>query len=280
MRCPAATPSTIGDGRGLHRPLEHLGIRHDRSGGLTGGTFRRLTASTGDDDVDPAYLPAGQRLRLHLEPPDQVERQPGARPQLLRARRIRARDACFNLHTMDADGGNVTQISFNQSHDRNPVGAPERRHHVLALGSRRPAATTSRSSAPSRTAPTCSCSTARTAAGNSFLHPRDMDPNGQVRRLARVRPDAAVAHARRRRADVHRRRQLLRAEHAGRRPGVPAAAASSQVTQQALNLGRGLSQLRSRHHAVSRCGTAPTACCVSYRPARSRATASSSRARR
>ena len=30
------------------------------SGGLAGGTLRRITASTADDDVDPAYLPAGR----------------------------------------------------------------------------------------------------------------------------------------------------------------------------------------------------------------------------
>ena len=31
------------------------------------------------------------------------------------------RERVLNLHTMDSDGGSITQISSNQSHDRNPV---------------------------------------------------------------------------------------------------------------------------------------------------------------
>jgi hypothetical protein len=37
--------------------------------------------------------------------------------------------------------------------------------------------------------------------GNSFLHPRDMDPQGKYKGCL-VRPDAAVAHPRRRRPRV------------------------------------------------------------------------------
>src|SRR5437879_1001712 len=34
------------------------------------------------------------------------------------------RERVFNLHTMDVKGGSIEQISFNQSHDRNPVVRP------------------------------------------------------------------------------------------------------------------------------------------------------------
>jgi Tol biopolymer transport system component len=34
------------------------------------------------------------------------------------------RERVLNLHTMDAEGNGITQITFNQSHDRNPVVRP------------------------------------------------------------------------------------------------------------------------------------------------------------
>ena len=203
MRCP--TTQHVDDRRpaGLHRRTGTSGSTTLTTGGLAGGTFRRLTAPT-DRRRRRSGLPAGRpRLRVRVEPPDQVEDQPGGGPQPYFALDEYERERVLNLHTMDDDGGNITQISVNQSHDRNPVVRAERRHHVLALGARRRRATASRSSASSPTAPTCSCSTARRAAGNSFLHPRDMDPNGPVRRLQLVVvADVAVGHAGRRRADV------------------------------------------------------------------------------
>jgi len=84
----------------------------------------------------------------------------------------------FNLHTMDADGGNVTQISFNQSHDRNPtvlqngdimysrwdhVGG---RNHFKVFRAK-----------PDGT--DMFVLYGAHSEGNSFLHPRDMDPKGK-----------------------------------------------------------------------------------------------------
>ncbi|MFO1336440.1 MAG: hypothetical protein U1E80_15330, partial [Piscinibacter sp.] len=58
MKCPATNPATI---NGAPACTGRWNIwEYDMStGGLTGGSFRRLTASTTDDDVDPAYLPGG-----------------------------------------------------------------------------------------------------------------------------------------------------------------------------------------------------------------------------
>ena len=156
-------------------------------------TRRRSTAQpacTGRWNIWEYDMTTGGLDRRHVPPPHQLDRptttstRPTCRPAAASCSRRTARpsrrstrrsatayfaldeyerERVLNLHTMDADGGDITQISFNQSHDRNPVVRAERRHHVLALGARRRRATASRSSAPSPTAPTCSCSTARRA---------------------------------------------------------------------------------------------------------------------
>jgi hypothetical protein len=100
----------------------------DLSSYLSGGnnvTLRRLTNDNGrptndpnitwGDDVDPAYLLDGRIVfssnrqektwgRLGYKYLDEYEREP-----------------TIVLHTMDADGTNIQQISFNMSHDRNPT---------------------------------------------------------------------------------------------------------------------------------------------------------------
>ena len=101
--------------------------------------------------------------------------------------------------------------------------------------------------------------------GNSFLHPRDMDPTGRTRGSPGVVADVAVGHAGRRLADVHRRGQLLRAEHAGQQQRCRPPAASAEVTDR-----RSTRAAACRCSAASprriRCGTAPTACSARYRP--------------
>jgi hypothetical protein len=83
----------------------------------------------------------------------------------------------FNLHTVDRNGGAVTQISVNQSHDRNPVVRPNgdimfsRWEHVgprnrFAIFRVKPDGTD------------MFVLLRRAHSGNSFLHPRDMDPRG------------------------------------------------------------------------------------------------------
>ena len=145
-------------------------------GGLTGGTFRRLTA-TGEDDVEPTYLPAGRGyvFTSNRQTKSSVNQALG---KSYKARDEYERETVFNLHTMDADGGNVTQISFNQSHDRSPsvrqngdimfsrwdhVGG---RNHFKVFRAK-PDGTDMfvLFGAHSR--------------GNSYLHPRDMDPKGK-----------------------------------------------------------------------------------------------------
>ena len=58
MRCPATNPATV-DGAPACTGRWNIWEYDMSTGGLTGGSFRRLTASTTDDDVDPAYLPGG-----------------------------------------------------------------------------------------------------------------------------------------------------------------------------------------------------------------------------
>ena len=58
MRCPASNPATVdGSAAGAKACTGRWNIwEYDMTGaGLTGGVFRRLTASTSDDDVDPVY---------------------------------------------------------------------------------------------------------------------------------------------------------------------------------------------------------------------------------
>ena len=175
MRCPAANATTIGDApacTGRWNIWEY----DMSSGGFAGGTFRRLTASTSDDDVDPAYLPDGRGFVFSSN------RQAKARANQALGRAYFAldeyeRERVFNLHTMDAGGGAIEQISFNQSHDRNPVVRPNgdimfsRWEHVADRNR----------FAIFRTKPDGTDMFVLYGAqspGNSFLHPRDMDPKG------------------------------------------------------------------------------------------------------
>ena len=84
----------------------------------------------------------------------------------------------LNLHTMDADGGKIQQISFYQSRDRNPVERPNgdimvsRWKHV-GLRNR---------FAIFRTKPDGTDMFVLYGAqslGNSFWHPRDVDSAGK-----------------------------------------------------------------------------------------------------
>lgn len=147
------------------------------TGGLRGGTLRRLTHSAaGDDDVDPAYLPAGagfvftsNRQRASVDLPSGTDTYPALDEY--------ERERVLNLYTMDANGGAITQISVNQSHDRNPVVLMDgdimfsRWDHVggrnhFKIFTVRPDGTNMfvRYGAHSE--------------GNSFLHPREMDTSG------------------------------------------------------------------------------------------------------
>jgi hypothetical protein len=78
-------------------------------------------AAAPGDDVDPAYLPDGRIVFVS-------NRQEGTK-KVMQAQGITPytyvdeyeREQVTALHVMNSDGSNCKQISFNQSHDRNPV---------------------------------------------------------------------------------------------------------------------------------------------------------------
>lgn len=174
LRCPTTNTSMV---NGQKACTGRWNIwEYDMTAGLTQGTFRRLTDTTTDDDVDPAYLPAGRGFVFASN------RQAKSRFDQIDGRTYYAldeyeRERVLNLHTMDADGANVQQISFNQSHDRNPVVRPNgdimfsRWEHVgdrnrFAIFRSKPDGTD------------MFVLYGAQSPGNSFLHPRDMDPKG------------------------------------------------------------------------------------------------------
>jgi hypothetical protein len=174
LTCPTSNTSTIG---GVPACTGRWNVwEYDMTaGGLAGGTLRRITASTEDDDVDPAYLPAGRGFVFASNRQTQTK-------SVVDGRSVYAvdeyeRERVLNLHTMDADGGAITQISVNQSHDRNPVVKSNgdimfaRWEHVgprnrFAIFKSRPDGTD------------MFVLYGAHSPGNSFLHPREMDPNG------------------------------------------------------------------------------------------------------
>jgi len=180
MNCP---PSNTGQVAGGPACTGHWNIwEYDMTtGGITAGSFRRITSSTQFDDVGPAYLPSGNGFvfssnRQAAELATQFVDASGT-PHSYQALDEYERETVFNLHTMDSNGGSIQQISFNQSHDRNPVVRPDgtvmfaRWEHVadrnrFTVFTVKPNGTT------------MFVLYGAHADGNSFLHPRDMDPNG------------------------------------------------------------------------------------------------------
>ncbi len=213
------------------------------AGGMSRGALRRITSSTEDDDVDPAYLPGGQGFVFSSN------RQAKARPNQALGRDYKAldeyeREAVVNLHTMDADGGNIQQISFNQSHDRNPVvlhDGPEagkimfsRWEHVgdrnrFAIFTVKPDGTN------------MFVYYGAQSPGNSFLHPREMDPAGGYRGqlasslmpLSRTQEGGALMFVNARDYSEH---------NTPASTAVPAQGGQRAVTAQAINQGEGFSE--------------------------------------
>jgi hypothetical protein len=144
--------------------------------GFTGGTFRRITSSAADDDVDPYYLPGGGFVfASNRQTKTKTTQAVGTQPYF--ALDEYERERVLNLHTMDNDGGSITQISSNQSHDRNPVVRANgnimfsRWEHVgprnrFAVFQVKPDGTDMFTFYGPQ------------SPGNSFLHPREMDPSG------------------------------------------------------------------------------------------------------
>ena len=197
VNCPTSNTSTTTTASGATVPActGHWNIWEYamNPGSFTGGTLRRVTDEStctipgGCDDVGPAYLPAGQGFVFSSN------RQAGSyatqfvdysqNPNAPVTHQYLAldeyeRQQVFNLHTSDVNGGTIKQISFNQSHDRNPVVRPDgsimfsRWEHVADRNR-----FTIFNVKQDGTA--MFVLYGAHADGNSFLHPRDMDPNGQ-----------------------------------------------------------------------------------------------------
>ena len=239
MRCPTSNSASIG---GVPACTGQWNIwEYDTTtGGLAGGSLRRITASTSDDDVDPAYLPAGQGFVFSSN------RQTSTRSVVNGVTSFAVdeyeRERVLNLHTMDAQGGAVTQISVNQSHDRNPVVRPNgdimfaRWEHVgprnrFAIFRVKPDGTD------------MFVLYGAQSPGNSFLHPRDMDPRGayngklvtSLMSLSGTREGGALMM-------VDAANYSEQNTPANRAVALSSASGGqSQMTDRALNQGRGLS---------------------------------------
>lgn len=175
MRCPASNIATTTGGAPPCTGAWNIWEYDTTSGGLAGGSLRRITAAASSDDVDPAYLPAGRGFVFTLN------RQTTTRISVNGVTSFAIdryeRERVLNLHTMDAQGGAITQISVNQSHDRNPVV----RSNGDIMFSRWEHVGPRNRFAIFRAKPDGTDMFVRYGAhspGNGFLHPRDMDPQG------------------------------------------------------------------------------------------------------
>jgi hypothetical protein len=239
MRCPASNTSTTDDGQPACTGRWNIWEYDMSKGGLAGGTLRRLTSSADADDTDPTYLPAGRGFVFTSN------RQTKSHADQALGRSYYAldeyeRERVFNLHTMDADGGSVTQISFNQSHDRSPVIRPNGdimfsrwdhvggRNHFKVF----------------RVKPDGTDLFVLYGAhseGNSFLHPRDMDPKGKYAGF--ITSDLMPL------SRTHEGGGLVLIDAANyseqntpANATVPVQGGQKQMTAQSLNIERGLSQ--------------------------------------
>ncbi len=130
------------------------------------------------DDVDPAYLPDGRIVfsSNRQEKTRQLIAADNTEPYAFLDEYERERTIV--LHVMDGDGSNIRQISFNQSHDRNPTVLSTgeimfaRWDHV-AGNNHFPIFFTN----PDGT--NIFVQYGAFSPGNSFLHPREM-PDGRV----------------------------------------------------------------------------------------------------
>ncbi|MDP2004591.1 MAG: hypothetical protein Q8K45_02855 [Rubrivivax sp.] len=179
MRCPASNTATVdGTAGGAKACTGRWNIwEYDMTaGGLTGGSFRRITSTSTDDDVDPVYLPANRGIVFASNRQAKSSRNQALGRAYFAADEYE-RERVLNLHTMAADGSNIEQITFNQSHDRNPVIRPNgdimfsRWEHVadrnrFAVFRAKPDGTD------------MFVLYGAHSPGNSYLHPRDMDPRG------------------------------------------------------------------------------------------------------
>ncbi len=247
MRCPTTNTSTIKDANNVDVPAcnGRWNIwEYDMTGtGLTDGNFRRVTSTSTDDDVDPAYLPKGRGFVFSSN------RQAKSSPNQALGKAYKAldeyeREEVLNLHTLTKNSAGadvIEQISFNQSHDRNPVVRPDgnimfSRWEHLADRNRFAVFTVK----PDGT--NMFVLYGAQSPGNSFLHPRDMDPSGPYKGhlssslmpLSRTQEGGALMFIDAANYSEH---------NTPANTTVPAQGGQVQGTPQALSTGRGLSLL-------------------------------------
>ncbi len=202
-------------------------------------TLTRLVAddavANAGDDVDPAYLPDGRIVfsSNRQEKSRQVLEQKGIEPyaHLDEYERERA----ILLHVMNSDGTEIRQISFNQSHDRNPT--------VLSTGEimfARWDHVGNRNHFPifftNPDGTNIFVQYGAFSPGNSFLHPREM-PDGRVMSslmpLSRTREGGALMAI-----DI---RNFSEAGDPGPN-AAPGSVGQQQVTLFDIDFGRGISE--------------------------------------
>jgi hypothetical protein len=186
-------------------------------------------SSVPGDDIDPAYLPDGRIVFASNR--QEKSRQTNGFAYLDEYERERV----TTLHVMNNDGSNCRQISYNQSHDRNPtvlqtgevmysrwdhVGGrnqftvfftnPDGTNMFVLYGAHSP--------------------------GNSYLHPREM-PDGRMisslMPLSRTREGGALMLI-----DVKNYSENCEPADSG----LAACGGQSQATEQQINFGNGISQ--------------------------------------
>ncbi len=236
MRCPASNPATI-DGAPACTGRWNIWEYDMSTGGLTGGTFRRLTASTTEDDVDPAYLPGGRGFVFSSNRQGKTRTVQGGNTYY--ALDEYERERVLQLHTMDKDGGAITQISVNASHDRNPTV----RSNGEIMFSRWEHVGPRNRFAIFRVKPDGTDMFVLYGAhspGNSFLSPREMDPKGKyagfvssdLMALSRTQEGGSLMFI-----DAKNYSE----QNTPSTRAVAAAGGQTEVTDRALNQNRGLS---------------------------------------
>ena len=237
MKCPTTNTSMI---NGVPACTGMWNIwEYDMTGtALDKGVFRRITAATDGDDVDPAYLPAGRGF-VFASNRQTTSKAKQATGTVYLGLDEYERERVLNLHTMDKDGGAITQISFNQSHERNPVVRPNgdimysRWEHVgprnrFAIFRLKPDGTDAFVLYGAQ------------SPGNSFLHPRDMDPSGKyagfvsssLMSLSGTQEGGSLMFIDAANYSEH---------NTPANTTVPASGGQTEVTDKPLNQGRGLS---------------------------------------
>jgi len=238
MRCPTSNSSTIG---GVPACTGRFNIwEYDMStGGLTGGTFRRITNSTASDDVEPTYLPGGAGFVFTSNRQTESFANQALGNSYFALDEYE-RERVFNLHTMANDGTNIKQISFNQSHDRSPTVRPNgvimfsRWDHVAGRNHFKVFTVN-----PDGT--NMFVLYGPHSDGTSFLHPRDMDPAGphagylatDLMPLDRTQEGGALMFV---------NALNYSDENSPINPSVPANGGQVQATAQSLNYDTGFSQ--------------------------------------